>query len=148
MKEFIKEIAYRFGLQSQKYNIQNSQDILLKRCIDFFQIDLIVDAGANISQYATGVRKHGCVKQLFSFEPLISAFDKLRIKSVKDGKWEVFNLGVGSSGDQLTINVSENLVSSFFCQLQRPVQRLLPNLDLEVHKLSRLLGWTNFLLTK
>jgi FkbM family methyltransferase len=114
MKELIKEIICRFGFQIQKHNIQNSQDLLLNRCIIFFQIDLIIDAGANIGQYATGLRKHGYTKHLFSFEPLINAFDQLKTKSAKDNKWEVFNLGVGSSSGQLNINVSENLVSSSF----------------------------------
>lgn len=114
LKGLIKEIAFRFGLQIQKYNIQNSQDLLLKKCIDFFQIDLIIDVGANIGQYAAGARKHGYSKHLFSFEPLTSAFDQLKAKSAKDKRWEAFNLGVGSSNGQLTINVSENLVSSSF----------------------------------
>jgi FkbM family methyltransferase len=114
IKEFIKTAFRTFGLELKLYNIQNSENLLIKRCTDHYQIDLIVDVGANIGQYATSIRSVGYTKQLISFEPLSEAFDELKRVSTNDAAWEVFNLGLGSSEQEMTINVSENLASSSF----------------------------------
>jgi|694.fasta_scaffold155897_2 FkbM family methyltransferase len=114
IKEFIKSFCRSFGLELKQYNIQNSENLLLKRCTDYFQIDLIIDVGANVGQYATAMRSVGYSKQLISFEPLAKAFGRLATVASNDSAWEVFNLGLGSSQQELTINVSENLASSSF----------------------------------
>lgn len=114
IKEFIKNVFRIFGLELKQYNIQNSEYLLIKRCTDYYQIDLMVDVGANSGQYATSVRNAGYTKQLISFEPLSNAFSKLKKAATGDAAWEVFNLGLGSTKQELMINVSENLASSSF----------------------------------
>src|SRR5690606_22917344 len=51
--------------------------------------------------------------KIYSFEPIPSVYEKLKKASLKfPNQWEAVNLGLGSKEEELTIHVTENLVSS------------------------------------
>ena len=82
---------------------------LLKR----YKVKTVIDVGANVGQYAEGLRNNGYHGQIFSFEPLSEAHEILMAKSQGDSSWRVMErCAVGAEPGTTMINISENSVSS------------------------------------
>tara|TARA_R110001632_G_scaffold101693_1_gene209585 strand:- start:12588 stop:13301 length:714 start_codon:yes stop_codon:yes gene_type:complete len=77
-----------------------------------FEINKVLDVGANKGQYSKLIRKIGFKGEIISFEPLSEAYKILTKASVKDNKWKIFNFALGDKEEISTINISENLFSS------------------------------------
>lgn len=83
------------------------------KLLDTYNIDIVLDVGANIGQFATQMRKDlGYAGKIISFEPLSSAFKLLKEKSDKDPQWEVLNYALGDVEDNVQINIAGNSQSS------------------------------------
>lgn len=76
------------------------------------KIDVLFDVGAKIGQYAYGIRNTGFQGEIVSFEPQITAFNKMEYLSKNDKMWKIRNYGLGSENKILEINLSSNSVSS------------------------------------
>jgi FkbM family methyltransferase len=112
MKKGIQKIVRYLGFEVRRYSIDTSDRALMKRCMDYLSIDLLIDIGANLGQYATACRDAGYKGQIISLEPLKSVFIDLKKLADRDGKWYAFNYGAGKLNDELIINVSDNRASS------------------------------------
>ena len=78
-----------------------------------FAVDAILDIGANTGQFASGIREAGYQGQIFSFEPLPTAYSKLTINAEEDMLWHVVDrCAVGSSNGSAKINIAGNSFSS------------------------------------
>lgn len=78
-----------------------------------YQIDTVLDIGANVEQYTRLVRKYGFMGRIISFEPLSEAHVKLVKNSRKDHKWTVApRMALGSKDGKNRINISANCSSS------------------------------------
>jgi len=77
-----------------------------------YNIDVIIDVGANIGQYGAELRNIGYEGKIISFEPTSEAFQKLQKTASKDNSWEVYNMSLGERDGESTINISKNSVSS------------------------------------
>ncbi len=53
MKELVRKIARRFGVEISRYRPENSDMAKLQRMLSYHQIDIVLDVGANIGQFAT-----------------------------------------------------------------------------------------------
>jgi FkbM family methyltransferase len=84
----------------------------LSKLIERFDVDLLIDIGANQGQYATRFRQLGYDGDMVSFEPLTDAFSTLAKSAHHDGRWEAKQLAVGSENGSATLHVSANSVSS------------------------------------
>ncbi len=62
-----------------------------------FQIDCILDVGANNGQFAAELRDLGYRGRIASFEPMAACVATLRRKAVADRRWSVFPFGLGSA---------------------------------------------------
>jgi FkbM family methyltransferase len=114
IKKYLKKWFASMGLEVSKKSIYNSSPHLIKRCADFYNIDLLIDVGANIGQYGMELRKTGFNRQLVSFEPIKEVFEKLKVNSRAYGNWHCYNFGVGAAIGELRINVAKNFESSSF----------------------------------
>lgn len=88
-------------------------DILFSR-----KIDVVLDVGANIGQYARSIRRDGYANKIISFEPVKACYDVLRTRAEKDPLWEAHNMAVGNDDSTAHINVS---ASSVFSSLSTPL---------------------------
>ncbi|CAM3958142.1 MULTISPECIES: FkbM family methyltransferase [Flavobacterium] len=77
-----------------------------------YNINLVIDVGANIGQYGSELRNIGYRGRIISFEPTSEAFTKLKKASSSDNLWEVHNVSLGERDGESTINISKNSVSS------------------------------------
>jgi FkbM family methyltransferase len=80
--------------------------------LNYHEIDVILDVGANIGQYGAEMRNIGFKGDIFSFEPMTKAFQLLKKTASKDPKWNVFQYSLGERDGQTDINISKNSVSS------------------------------------
>ena len=78
----------------------------LATLIDEYQIESIVDVGANEGQFALSMRSLGFRGKIYSFEPVEAAFEKLKQASATDDKWHVFDFALGAASGEALINVS------------------------------------------
>lgn len=76
-----------------------------------FDVDLVIDVGANEGQFAQSIRPfyHG---NILSFEPVSSVFKRLSQTAASDPKWHLQNMALGSENAQMTIHVSDHSVFS------------------------------------
>lgn len=92
-----------------------SKNDLSQLCLSLkkFNIDLVLDVGANKGQFSSSIRRFGYQGKIVSFEPLKNAHDQLIRISKDDDKWDVYQrIAVGDHDGQIEINVAGNSVSS------------------------------------
>jgi FkbM family methyltransferase len=102
------KIANLFGYEIFNIKKHASLDSHLANLIKFYDIDVIIDVGANVGQFAKGMRKNGFKGEIFSFEPVQSTFDQLKSSADGDNKWHVYKLALGDKKEKVTINVSRS----------------------------------------
>lgn len=86
----------------------------LRRFVATHPVDLVVDAGANLGQFAQLIRSKGYRGRIWSFEPVSQVFDALAAKAARDPLWQVSKLALGNSAGEAEINVSANHTLSSF----------------------------------
>ncbi len=83
-----------------------------------YDIDVVFDVGANNGQYGREQMSMGLQnKQLVSFEPLSSAFQKLVANARPFPNWQAVNIGLGATDGQADINIAGNSQSSSFREI-------------------------------
>src|SRR5258706_3357407 len=97
----IKTITRRFGVDLVKYDLRYSESKLLEHIIRQYNINTILDVGANIGQYSVDALKNGFKGKVYSFEPIPSVYKTLAKTAEKYSDWQVFNLGVGSKENEI-----------------------------------------------
>lgn len=96
-------------------------------------IDLILDVGANVGQYALARRAHGYRGRILSFEPLSEAHAELERRAAGDPAWQVMpRMALGRATGEVEIEVSA----------ESDMSSVLPQSDLlrRVSPTSRILG--------
>jgi FkbM family methyltransferase len=78
----------------------------------FFDIDTVIDVGANVGQYGASLRASGFSGRIVSCEPLSDAVARLQRRAAKDPRWTAIRTAVGAEPGTLEINVSANSYSS------------------------------------
>jgi len=110
MKEFIKKLLRFTGYEVTKFPTGFD-----KKIIDLFKkrdINMILDAGANIGQYSEYLRRIGYKGEIISFEPLEKENKELRTNSKGDKKWNTYKIALGDSDGPGIINIAGNSYSS------------------------------------
>lgn len=82
------------------------------KLLNHFQIQTLLDVGANTGQFAYYTRHTGYKNHIVSFEPLTDAFALLSQFARLDNKWEIVKAAIGDMDGEIEINISENLQSS------------------------------------
>lgn len=110
VRDGVKSLARTFG-----YDVRRIDSHFYKRPIDFIRsrgIDVLVDVGANVGQYAERLRSDGYAGWIISAEPVRAAFDILAARAAADARWQVLDLAFGEKHGASQINVSEASVFS------------------------------------
>jgi FkbM family methyltransferase len=73
------------------------------------RIDLVIDVGANVGQYALALRASGYRGRIMSIEPVSAAYSELARATSEERDWIALpRMAVGAHLGTLTINVSAN----------------------------------------
>jgi FkbM family methyltransferase len=106
----VKSLVRTFG-----YDIRRIDAHFQKRPIDFIRsrkIEVVVDIGANIGQYAEQLRHAGYTGWIVSAEPVSAVYDVLAARAATDARWKTLNFAFGEQQGITQINVSEATVFS------------------------------------
>jgi FkbM family methyltransferase len=78
-----------------------------------FEIDLVLDVGANKGQFASEIRHCGYAGRIVSFEPLSQAHGELLQSNAWDPKWDAYpRCALGDHDGEVEINIAGNSYSS------------------------------------
>lgn len=78
-----------------------------------FNIDTVLDVGANVGQFATSLRQVGYCGRIISFEPLSEAYALLCQRAINDPLWDIYTrCAIGDYNGETKINISANSESS------------------------------------
>jgi len=106
-------LANRFGVDIHRYRPEDTQPACLSKMLKYHGVDLLLDVGANIGQFAQSIRNAGFQRKLVSFEPLAEAHAQLLKASRLDPEWEIApRTAIGACEGKVEINVSANSFSS------------------------------------
>lgn len=123
----IKSILRKCGLDVREYIASRSDAARLMRLFRHYRIDSVLDIGANQGQYACYLRAIGYRGKITCFEPLESAYSILE-HTVKHDK-QIFvapRMALGSQEGEVSINISENSLSSSILPMLETHARVAP----------------------
>lgn len=113
MKKVIKRLIHRLGYVLERLNVNSRSEFQLFQSLKRFEIDLVLDIGANEGQFASEIRSVGYKGQIVSFEPLSDANQKITQAAIGDKNWVIHpRSAIGDYDGEVEINVSANSVSS------------------------------------
>lgn len=113
LKTNIKKAIKSAGFTVQRLNPISSSILQLLKAINHFDVDMVLDVGANVGQFGSDLRSFGYTGGIVSFEPLSSAYNTLKKTSSKDDLWQVHpRCAIGNCEGEIEINISGNSVSS------------------------------------
>ena len=98
--------ARRFGLDVQRWPVDSTASARA-RLINYQNIDLVLDVGANDGGFGRELRQHGYTGEIVSFEPLATPRERL-LAGHPDAKWTVLPYGLADFDGEIDINVAGN----------------------------------------
>ena len=105
--------TYALINKKRRTNAWFSYHTQIRSIIEKYEIDFVIDAGANEGQFARKLRSF-YLGEILSFEPVSSAFERLAAAASSDPNWHVHKLALGSQESIQTINVSNSTEFSSF----------------------------------
>ena len=113
LKQQIKKHLHSVGIEAHRYHPTASPLARLMAALREFNIDLVIDIGANDGQFARELRVGGYTRRIVSFEPLTSAHARLLESSKHDSDWQVHSrCALGDRLGEIELNIAGNSVSS------------------------------------
>jgi FkbM family methyltransferase len=119
LKHTVKQLVRRLGYEVVGRSALLTVAGLRASLIEALSVSVVLDVGANTGQFAIALREMGYVGRIISFEPLSSAFDKLRTTASLDGRWQVLNTALGDTDGVVEINIAGNSQSSSILSMMR-----------------------------
>lgn len=115
MIRFARRLLNRAGFEIVRRQYANT-DVAqhLRNIIAHYEIDCILDVGANVGQYGKMLRLLGFSGQIVSFEPVRDVYEQLEQAARDDDKWHVYPLALGATSERKRINVYGDTVFSSF----------------------------------
>jgi FkbM family methyltransferase len=118
MKREFRKFFWRFGYDISRITPLSHAGALRKQMLESYDIDTVLDIGANSGQFALGLRRNaGYTERILSFEPLSAAFAILKENAKNDPFWGVFNYAIGDREGKREINIAGNSYSSSFLNM-------------------------------
>ncbi|MEH3103693.1 MAG: FkbM family methyltransferase [Sphingomonas phyllosphaerae] len=96
-----KKVLNHFGVEAVRA-------ATFKNFIATRPIDLVVDVGGNLGQFAGQVRECGYAGRIHSFEPVSNVFAALEQRAARDPNWQVSRAALGAAPGEVQINLYDN----------------------------------------
>lgn len=126
MKEFLRQMtihgAYDYNFIPLKWFIQQfvtQGERTRHKLLQLYDIDLVIDIGANYGQFAKSLLKNGYQGSILSFEPLQEPWEHLESVSRYYKNWSARKIAVGDRDETKTFNVSAVSASSSFLNMSK-----------------------------
>ncbi len=113
LKALAKRALRSVGIEVQKLRNANTEEAILRNLLARLRPEVVLDVGANIGQFAQGVRGAGYTGRIISFEALPDIHVELQKIASRDPQWTVAPCAaLGSERGSAQINVAGNVASS------------------------------------
>jgi len=113
IKKVIKRMINSAGFSIHRLSNDSNVCYQLLKGIKRFEVDLVLDVGANIGQFSSELRSVGFQDHLVSFEPLSKAHQELEKAAGGDSHWTVHpRCAIGAHDGEVEINIAGNSASS------------------------------------
>lgn len=113
IKNSLKKALNAAGIEAHRFSPESSKLARLMASLRTYQIDLVIDVGANDGQFSLELRAGGYSGQIVSVEPMTSAHARLSKVSQADVGWHVHSrCAVGDRTGLIDLNIAGNSVSS------------------------------------
>ena len=107
MKEIIKNILKKIDYRLVKISKNKSSFDILLDLSNKYNIETVLDVGANTGQFANTLRKNGYKNKIISFEPNSKIYDHLLKNSQRDKNWQIFKqCALGDFDGKIDLNIS------------------------------------------
>ncbi|MDQ7049802.1 MAG: FkbM family methyltransferase [Enterobacterales bacterium] len=103
----LRLVAQSMGYELVSRNKDTSLNFHLLNLIQLNKIDVVLDIGANLGQFAQSLRGSGFKGEIHSFEPIKAVFEQLQHAAKDDALWHVHNHAMGSEIGLGKINVTQ-----------------------------------------
>ncbi len=104
--------AHRLGLKVSRCSCVTDDMLAMATMLDARRVDLILDVGANVGQFAEKIFEAGYEKRIVSYEPLSRPYGILTEKSRTNPNWDVERLCIGDSTGEVELMISHNEIAS------------------------------------
>ena len=113
LKKLIKALIHAAGFDLHRLSPASNPAFQLLKALNRFDVDLVLDVGANVGQFVSELRSVGYKGNFVSFEPLSAAYMALSEAASRDPKWRVHPRGaIGDYDGEIELNIAGNSVSS------------------------------------
>ena len=116
-KQVVRRFLRRMGYDIVRYAPTSHPLARRKRLLEISGINIVLDVGANVGQYAKQLRDIGYKGEIISFEPLSSAYKELLANANADGHWKAMNYALGITNGKTEINISALSCSSSILEM-------------------------------
>jgi FkbM family methyltransferase len=132
MKRVIHSLLNTFGYEIQRLSWSAPRHRL--KMMQQLGINLVLDVGANVGDYAFDLRRGGYKGRIWSYEPLHKAFGDLERAAAGDDLWKTVNCACGAQAGSAQINVAKNSVSSSLLPMLQACYANAPEAEYESHE--------------
>lgn len=105
-------LAHRLGSKVSRRSCATDDMLAMATMLDARRVDLILDVGANVGQFAEKIFEAGYEKRIVSYEPLSRPYGILAEKSRTNPNWDVERLCIGDSPGEVELMISHNEIAS------------------------------------
>lgn len=89
LRSLVKNTVHKIGFDLHRLTPSSNPAFQLLKALNRFDVDLVLDVGANVGQFASELRSVGYKGNLVSFEPLSAAHNTLTVAARRDSMWQV-----------------------------------------------------------
>jgi FkbM family methyltransferase len=82
------------------------------RLLRAYDVDLVLDVGANAGQYASALRAAGHEGRIVSFERLGEPYRELAAAAAADARWDAWRVALGAGSGEISVNVAQDTRNS------------------------------------
>jgi FkbM family methyltransferase len=107
-------LAKAAGYEMTKYSKHPSSRSHMINLINHYEIDLVLDVGANVGQFGKILRQEGYKGEIHSFEPASTSYKLLKEASQKDDQWFIHKRAMAEQKGELELNLAESSDLSSF----------------------------------
>lgn len=113
VKHGIRKWLWKWGYDICRVTPASHPHARLRQLLAAYQVDTVLDVGANEGQYAASLRNEvGYSGRILSFEPMQAAFEVLKKNAARDPHWQAMHCALGDVDGTSDINVAGNSYSS------------------------------------
>jgi FkbM family methyltransferase len=119
MRLLVHRFLRRLGLELVRYD---GRRFVARKRVEVIRaagVNVVLDVGAGVGQFAGWLRGEGYVGRIISFEPVEETFAELQRRAAADPTWTCVNVALGERSGEGVVNVAGNLWSSSLLAMTR-----------------------------